>query len=291
MFKTNMATALGAIMVAASASALALSPAQAADLGDGSLKDTGPVYAAPAPLWTGFYLGVHGGYADGEWDGTLGLDTTDDPAAIGYDNLDKTIDGDGFFGGGQIGYNFQRGNLVLGIEADASFADVDGSETYTTVIFGGCCSFSKDHQFEVEYFGTLRGRLGYAEGRYLAYVTGGFAWAKVDGSLTVTANPVSASSYVELDGASDDNTHTGWTLGGGVEAALSDRWSLKAEYLYIDLSEEDYAFAGTKVDANGNTVTGKPVDEFNDVSLDMHTFKIGLNYRFGSFRETMEPLK
>lgn len=290
MVSKTMSTALGAIALAASAGMFAVSSANAADLGDGSLKDTG--YAAPAPMWTGFYVGIHGGYADGEWDGTLGLDTTDDPAAIGYDNLDKTIDGDGFFGGGQIGYNFQSGHFVFGLEADAAVAGIDGSQTFTTDSdFGGCCTFSKDHSFEIDSFGTVRGRLGYASGGFLGYVTGGFAWANVDAELSVTANFTRATPFVELDGAKDSNTHTGFAIGGGVEQKLDSNWSVKAEYLYVDLGEEDYAFPGTKVNANGQPVPNKPVDEFNSTDLDFHTFKIGLNYKLTGPRETMEPLK
>ncbi len=293
MFKTKMSTALGAIMVAASVSSLPLSSAYAADLGHGSLKDTGPVYAAPTPVWTGFYVGVHGGYGDAEWDGTLGLDDKDDPYSIGYDDPNKTIDGDGFFGGGQIGYNLQRGNIVFGVEADAALSGVDGSQTFTTDEDWNCCTFSKAHSFEIDSFGSLRGRLGYASGGFLGYVTGGFAWANVDAELSVTDNGLDGTSHVELDGAEDSNTHTGFAVGGGVEQKLDSNWSIKAEYLYYGLGEEDYAFPGTKVKEDGEPYPDgdKPVDEFNSTDIDFHTVKIGLNYRFGSVREPMESLK
>ena len=293
MFNKSMSTALGAIALAG-AVGFGVTAAQAGGLpaDEGSLKDTGYAAPAPAPLWTGFYIGVHAGYADGEWDGTLDVEGGPfTPAQIGYDSLDKTVDGDGFFGGGQIGYNLQRGRFVFGLEADASFSDVDGSETFTTSGFNqNNLRFAKKHEFEVDYFGTLRGRLGYATDRFMVYATGGFAWAEVDGGLTVTVLEDGEDPYDELSGSSVDKTHTGYTIGGGVEAALNERWSLKAEYLYIDLGGEDYRFSPDKVTRNGAPKDG-PADEFNDVDLDMHTFKIGLNYRVGSVREPMEPLK
>ncbi len=264
-------------------SALALSsPAFAADMyrGEVSYKDA-PMHVAPH-IWTGFYVGVHGGYADGEWAGVLSLDPAPTSLAnLGYANPNQSVDGDGFFGGAQVGYNWQRGAWVAGLEADISFADIEGSETFTTRNFGSPSSplfFAKQHSFEIDWFGTARARLGYSTGSVLAYVTGGFAWAKVDANLSVIATD-GAVTYTELGGASDSATHTGYTIGGGVEALLGKGWSLKAEYLYVDLGSEDYAFPGQKVNSSGNPVTGKPVDLFNSVDLDFHTVRVGLNYK------------
>jgi outer membrane immunogenic protein len=133
----------------------------------------------------------------------------------------------------------------------------------------------------------------------MVYATGGFAWADVDGDLTVTVLEDGKEPFDELSGASESNTHTGWTLGGGVEALVGERWSIKAEYLYAYLGEQSYSFPGQKVKRDGSVKKidfgegpeDPPVDEFNDVDLELHTFKIGLNYRIGSVREPMESLK
>lgn len=291
MSYASIGTSVGVLVVSTLASILTANivTANAADLpgGDRSFKDAEPVFS-PVPLWQGFYLGLHAGYVHTDIDGTLAISPSGN---LGIPNPDQTLEDDGFLAGGQIGYNFQRGTWVFGLEGDIAYAGIDASETYSTITFGNCCSFDKHHEFEIEYLGTLRGRLGYASGNLLAYVTGGFAWAEVHGSLTVTRNDVGGPSFAELSGASSDKTHTGWTLGGGVEAALNDRWSLKAEYLYVDLGEEDYAFSGTKVDEFGAPTGNDTIDEFNSADIDLHTVKIGLNYRFTSRREPMELLK
>jgi len=287
MFKTKMATALGALALAFSAASV--SPAQAGGLPADrpSMKDTG--YAAPAPLWSGLYLGVHGGYAGGEYDGTL----TIDGGGAGFPNPDQIVEGDGLIGGGQLGYNFQSGSLVFGLEGDLSYSSFEGSETFDTIVFGGFGSVAKDHEFDIEYFGTLRGRLGYASGTMLAYVTGGFAWAESEAHLTtvVENRPSGAPSAIDSE-SSADATHTGWTIGAGVEKAFGHRWTLRAEYLYVDLGAEDYDFSGTKFNLNtGAPIATQPVDNFDDAELQFDVVRVGLNYKLTGARESLEPLK
>lgn len=187
--------------------------ASAADMA----RRSAPVAVAPAPVmfnWTGFYLGGHVGWAHWQADAN---------------QFNVSADKDTFFGGGQVGYNWQAmgSPWVWGVEADVS-----GSS-------GG-----------VNVFGTGRARLGYAQGPWMTYATGGVAWANAD---------ISSGSQ------SDSQTHTGWTAGGGVEWAFAPQWSAKVEYLYLGLGEKEYNIGGTRA----------------DIDLNAHTVKLGVNYRFG----------
>jgi outer membrane immunogenic protein len=166
--------------------------ASAADL---SVPRAAPYTKAPAvsPVtnWSGFYIGAMGGYAS---------EATSDPLSI-----------KGGFGGATVGYNWQFGTLVLGIEADGAGADISGTSTAA-----GITATDK-----IQALATVRGRLGVAVDQVLLYGTAGFALADEKGSAT--------NGAVTL---SDTETRTGWTAGAGVEWMFMPRWSLKAEYLY-----------------------------------------------------------
>ena len=212
--------------------------ASAADMGR-------PVYkAAPAPVmmgynWSGFYAGVHGGYAWGEQDNVL--------TALG---VGGNLKQDGWFGGGQIGWNYQGAGSpwVFGVEVDSAWANIESS-----INFGGGVTATS----EMDYFGTARLRFGYAADRVLWYATGGLAWGHNDMTLAVAG----------LGSATSGNTHIGYAVGGGVEWALVDNWTAKVEYLYLDLGSENYF--------------GGPAAGGFDSDLTAHTVKVGLNYRFG----------
>ncbi len=167
---------------------------------------------APAMLpvynWTGFYLGANLG---GAWTNDLtGTSTA------------------GFIGGGQIGYNWQPlgSPLVIGIEAD-----FQGSSQSETVTVAGVTANAK-----LPWFGTVRGRLGYAFDRVMIYGTGGFAFQHLEASATIPGLTVTGS-----------DTGVGYAVGGGLEWAFMDRWSAKFEYLYINT---DAGIFGGRVDNN-----------------------------------------
>lgn len=193
--------------------------------------------------WSGFYGGVHAG---GDFGGEYSADFTL-PDSFGED-----FDSDGFLGGGQIGFNHQFDQFVIGIEADWSFTDIDGD---TRVGLTGLGTGGVDA--ETNWISTIRGRAGYAFDRVLVYGTAGVAFADVEVSESFT-------------GSSDDNVHTGYVVGAGLEAALTERLSARAEYLYTDFGEEEFSLAG-------GAVTG-------DADASNSIFRIGINYRFGSFR-------
>ena len=228
--------------------------------------------------WTGFYAGVHGGYISGGWDGKLET-TAGNPANnfAGFNNPFHSIDGNAALAGGQIGYNKQIGSVVLGVEADASWAGLKGSGTWATDAAGYNNNWVKEHNLQLDYFGTVRARAGYAMGGFLPYVTGGLAYGSANGHLGVTYVPAGKTSY-----ASVTEDHVGWTIGGGVETMIGGNWSVKAEYLHVDLGEQPYLFKGTVY--NGDPFN---TDSFKS-SLAFEVARVGLNYRIPS---GYEPLK
>jgi outer membrane immunogenic protein len=230
--------------------------------------------------WTGLYFGAHAGYGGADWDGYVGT-TAGAPAGTiipGSNDPSQTLSDEGGFGGAQVGFNWQLQNrIVLGIEADISWSDIEGSDTFDA---GGPSPASslwrKPHDLSLDQFGTVRARVGYAAGNLMPYVTGGFAWGRTDGDLAVAYYPAGSSTPFGTSYASTDENHTGWTLGGGIEWALMPNISIKAEYLHIDLGTEEYQFKGT-------VFNGAPfeTDSFKS-DLVVDTVRVGLNYRFGN---------
>jgi outer membrane immunogenic protein len=210
--ETTMTTSFRAALLGAAAGGLALS-AQAADLP----RRAPPPSPPPLPIftWTGFYAGLNAGYAF-RTDSSGFTDPTYGTVAGGKSS-------GGFAGGGQIGYNYQftpGSGFVLGFETDiqgASFAKADAAYLGTTPYYSVRPS--------LDYFGTVRGRLGYAFDRVLVYGTGGFAYG--GGSRTSSA----ASYPYTLPG----NDRTGYAAGGGIEYAFTEKLSAKVEALYIRL--------------------------------------------------------
>jgi outer membrane immunogenic protein len=178
---------------------------------------------APLPTWAGFYIGAMGGYASENGD-TLAMK--------------------GGFAGGTVGYNWQQGAVVFGLEADAAWADISTSTT----------AFGVTAQSKIRDMGTARGRIGYAFGPTLLYATGGYAWADNRISFSVPGASIS-----------DSQVHSGWTVGAGAEYMFAPKWSVKAEYLYKSFGGETYNFAGV------TAATG---------TLNIHSGQVGINYHF-----------
>jgi outer membrane immunogenic protein len=212
--------------------AFAVAPgAAAADLGDkGKIarrEPRPPAHDVSPFSWNGFYIGVHAGYAwsDVDLSGTF----------------NESLSADGWLGGGQIGYNWQTGRLVLGAEADVSSGSVEGGS--------GCCS----HSLAMLY--SVRGRLGIAsyDNRWLFYGTGGVAWADID--------------YASVGFGDHSDTHFGWVAGGGIERALAPRLTARVEYLYYDfdsVSAPPGALGGLATELDPST----------------HVVRFGLNLKF-----------
>jgi outer membrane immunogenic protein len=230
----------------------------------------GPGYAPRYyPTWTGFYVGVNGGYGFDDKSGTITF-TNALPQVF---TAARSIDASGGFGGGQIGYNWQSGQLVLGIEADFQGADMRGTFSNSTVT--GFADIWAGRR-EVNSFGTVRGRLGYSFGQVLLYGTGGFAYGDVREKL-VRTGPAGA----EAVSVSDDSVRTGFVVGGGLEYALSPAWSAKVEYQFFDLGRERLF---------GSYASGLGIHT-NELDNTFGTVRVGLNYKFGTDRYVPVPLK
>lgn len=250
-----------AAALAASVSFVAV-PALAADLP--AISE--PYYAPQAVVydWSGAYIGLNGGYAWGDTD-ARGILLEGDPFSVGP--VSAGLDVDGWFGGAQAGINMQHGMFVFGLEADIQYSGIEGSASvlgFPNPDIG--TGDVTDVDIDLEWFGTARVRVGAAFDRVLVYATGGLAYGNVEASARVTDN----GTYDESD--SDSNTHFGYTIGAGVEYAVSDNWTVKGEYLYVDLGSENYDF---------NFPLGvSDVDVASKASLDMHLVRLGLNYKF-----------
>jgi outer membrane immunogenic protein len=197
---------------------VAAGAASAADLPSRKGPVAAPVYLPPAFTWTGFYVGANAGYGWGNVN------------ANGWANVG---DLDGFVGGGQVGYNYQMGQFVLGVEADIQGADLSSGNNLGLV------------NVKTEYFGTVRARVGVAFDRFMPYITGGWAYGNVKTSIPGI-------------GFSSDRSHTGgYAVGGGLEYAFTNNIIAGVEYLYVDLGEKNILGAGTKVGTDFSVVRAR----------------------------------
>jgi len=259
-------------------SAFAVSPAIAADL---------PVKAAPMPAvvplfsWSGFYVGLNGGYSWGNSSRDLNFfnPLTGNTFVTGAGG-GRDIDGGVF--GGQIGYNWQTSNWVFGVEFDAQWTGQKGS---TTAICGvvGCAlvglpagATTATVTDKLEWFATFRGRVGFTvTPTFLLYATGGGAWGEVNSDVTL--GTFTANGTPIAFGGSRSTDRFGWTVGGGVEWGFAPNWSAKLEYLYMDLGSISNSVVfptqvGLGVGANVTT------------NLTDNIFRGGINYRFAPGR-------
>lgn len=241
------------IAIAALALALSASAVHAADDFSGAVD------------WSGFYAGLHGGYGAGT------IQDIGNPNAAAQDVT-------GWLGGVQAGVNVQLdGNVVLGVEVDASAANI-GKEWFGYETNPYNSYYGSDR---ITSFGTLRGRLGIAHGGFLPYVTGGVMLANTEHTLGCDPALVGPTTGCGIGGgdvngpgdpfeSSGSGTSIGWTVGAGLEMAVSDTMSLKAEYLYgdagvdtVNLPDKHYpAFADRDFETKFSVVRG------------------GLNFRF-----------
>ncbi len=241
------------IMLLAAAAALVSAPAFAADF----TRPTAYV-SAPGYNWTGFYVGAHGGYASGR---------TQDITNAGAQERDLY----GAFGGGQAGYNYQIGSVVLGVEADVSYGDISSS-------WGGANQFDPYYGKDAaNLFGTARGRIGYAFDRVLVYATGGLAWGQMEHGFGCDAARVTLTNGCQNKKGGQkfyvqgDPTDIGYVVGGGVEYGITKNWSVKAEYLFTD-------YGTNRIDlVDPNYPAAKSARNF---ATSFHRTLIGVNYRF-----------
>jgi outer membrane immunogenic protein len=234
------------------------------------------VPAVPIFTWTGFYVGVNAGYGwqnneDNSFFVPPGTFITA-PAASGVVSFAED-DGDGFVGGAQIGYNYQIGGFVVGLETDLQWADLGGSNNGTAFVPAGFppTFVPAGSAGGVDWFGTVRARLGFAFDRALIYATGGFAYGGVD-----TDN----DTFGLVN--SDDDVRTGWALGGGVEYAFTQNLTLFLEGLWVNLDGEDNngTFVGTEVIGGVTTPVFAAGIDRGDNENDFFVARAKLNFKF-----------
>lgn len=282
MMKSLALGALGALALGGAASA--------ADLAARPMLKAPP----PAPIftWTGFYLGgqVGAGWGTSQTDVDVGNTFIGPPVGATVNSL---IAGDlglvvplpqvqmnGFVGGGQLGYNWQAGNIVFGAEGDILWSGLEGRTDCFAVL--NCTN-------KVRWMADITGRLGFTVGdRGLVYIKGGAAWADARVGINQSVSVVSAlgggvSAAGSIDGSAS-KTMFGGTLGGGVEYAFLPNWSAKLEYDYYDFGHQNMnvpitasgggTFGGTAV--AGSILINTPVTVHEQV----HTVRVGVNYHF-----------
>jgi outer membrane immunogenic protein len=210
--------------IGALAAVTMIGSANAADLSRRPMPAKAPAYVQ-AYNWTGAYVGINGGYGFGRSDTSI-------PFATGGFNTSGGVVG------GTIGYNWQMGQTVFGLEGDIDWTHIRGN---------AACGIGINCETRNDWLGTARGRLGYAFDRFLPFVTGGAAFGDIKNTITTA-------------GSSTANK-AGWTVGGGLEAALTGPWTAKVEYLYVDLGR-GASLAGADTRFNTNLV------------------RAGVNYRF-----------
>ena len=211
-------------------------PAALADgLPRGSLKDVPQAFS-----WTGFYAGGHAGLVTGETTGDIGLG--------GPLNTDYSLNGALY--GAQVGYNYQMGTTVFGVEASWSGANIQGNTACVAIL-----ECSRD----VDWLATVVGRVGIASDRSLLYAMGGVAWADVNTNVSIVGVPL----------LSGNETHTGWIAGFGFEHAFTNRISTRIEYAHIDLGTQD----------TGLALTGGAVVVTDKVDVRMDTIRLGVNIK------------
>lgn len=227
--------ALTHALAGAAFGALALgSPAIAADL---TLKAP---HLRPAFDWSGFYIGAHTGYTSGSSHASFA-----DPAFASSSGVAS-----GLIGGVQAGYNYRLSSgLLVGVEADLTFPNY----LPTNHVLTKFPTVRSDAEVRWDYFGTVRGRVGYASGPWLAYATAGFAFAG-ERFLNTPAGLGIEEKHI--------NVRPGWAAGAGFEYAFAPHWTARLEYLYTQFDKADVRFpSGTQY---GST-------------LDFHALRIGLN--------------
>jgi outer membrane immunogenic protein len=222
------------LLAATVAVTLAVLPAaNAADFPARRMPEKAPAYIPPQLYsWTGFYIGANGGGGFGR-------------SALHFPGEMDRFDVAGGLIGGTVGFNYQLGSVVLGLEGDLDWSTINGS--------GACIVGTLSCQTKNDWLGTARGRIGYAFDQFLPYVTGGAAFGNLNAGMP-------AFGLI-------DATRTGWTLGAGIEYGFLPNWSAKLEYLYVDLGSVDCG-AGC-----GGIVPA--ADRFST-----SVFRAGINYRF-----------
>jgi outer membrane immunogenic protein len=270
-----------AFRVLAASALMAVVTASAATAADMAPRYTKAPVAVAVYNWTGFYIGGNAGYS---W----GRSSTD---ASFYNNATNVLlatgntafDMNGWVAGGQLGYNWQSGSWVFGLEGDIQGTGQKGSGAFTCA--GPICSAGNTaiapltlapvnvaFSQKLEWFSTIRGRVGYTfTPTVLGYVTGGAAIGGVNTNGVITG--FAANGAASAAAFSGSETRVGWTVGAGLEASLGGNWTGKIEYLYMDFG---------KYNTTATLLLNAPASRVNLSShVTDNILRVGVNYRFG----------
>src|ERR1700744_4444407 len=263
------------IILAALCGTAFVSAANAADL-----AARAPMYTkAPEAKvydWTGFYIGGNVGYAHSHMSAS---DQTFNVSGVGALTIpDTSSNSNGFTGGGQIGYNYQLGQTVLGVEGDFNYIGAKANNVYQ-IGFGGLGTVNASTSLKADWFATVRGRVGYSFGAFMPYITGGVAFLHTSADLSFgrSFGTVASLNY----SASDSKTLVGYAVGAGGEYALDQNWSIRGEYLHMGFGGQDYDLASNmnfNFPALGNL--NFPTAGHERVKMDFDIVRVGFNYRF-----------
>ena len=249
----------------------------AADLG-------APVYrrpvAVPVPvaIWTGFYGGFNGGYG---WSDTsitsAPFQSSLGPLVVPGAALSERNRGPVF--GGQLGYNYQIGAVVIGIEGDFDWAGLNNSAAAVLLDpTGGTGADGLMVHRDTEWLASIRGRLGYSWGTSLLYVTGGGAWEKLNTNVLLSTD-TSTNQFSTSFAGSFSTTKSGWVLGVGYEWMIAPAWIVRAEYLHYDFRNGDTIPANVNCGFLGRgAVCGANINSDND---HVDVVRLGLSYKLG----------
>jgi len=199
--------------------------------------------------WTGFYIGGNIGYAFQGGGDDVGVQSNLGGGSIDFGELDVQ----GINGGAQIGYDWQAGSAVFGIVADIQAADIN--DDFKNHIREAV--LSTDAKDNIDVWGSVRGRIGWAFDRVLIYGTGGLAWANVD--YKVFAENLDNGVNAHMN---DSYTPIGYTVGGGIDWAFDDNWSAGAEVLYVNLGKESITGKTNNFADTGEILKTRPTPDF-----------------------------
>jgi outer membrane immunogenic protein len=269
--------------------------------GNSAMAADMPVKAAPPPAlcpacdWTGFYIGFNVGGSIGSNDTNNAISLSPNAPSAGVTNpisaLSYRHSPTGAVGGGQIGFNWQAGKWVFGLEADwdaTSQRDTVNNHAFlaSTVVVAPASLDYRDEQ-SIKWLATARGRLGWTNDCFLWYVTGGAAWGRVESNYNFQVSGLNAGGATVFGtapvAAGFSSDRLGWTIGGGVETSLGwfgslgKNWSAKLEYLYVDLGTVSNSFTVPLTTTPAAFYTFTSTSHIHD-----HIIRVGVNYRFGS---------
>ena len=269
-------------MMGVAAAALTVATAVAAQAADLPTRKAAPapIFVPPPFTWTGFYVGLNAG---GVWGtGNTEVNAFFPASSIYYANYNNNSLGtgaSGFIGGGQVGYNWQSGAAVFGVEADFDGTSMSRSRSIVGTSFTNSFGvlpdyFTTNASQRMDWLGTVRGRVGFVatpDNRLMFYGTGGLAY----GGGSAHASVYDFDNLVGYYG-SQSQTRVGWTVGAGVEYAITNNITIKGEYLYYNLGSNNNtisplsSFPGSPI---GSYITAKMTYEGSIV-------RAGVNYKF-----------